>query len=259
MIKQRQVLRSANKRVQLIDEVRGFSIIMMVVYHFFYDLVVVFGVRIDLFYSPVIQQLVAIFGGVFVFISGSACLFSRNNLKRGLICFCLGLAVTGVTYLALPESIALFGVLHMLGICMMLFSLISPLIKRINPYIGILVCMLLFFFTYTTQSGYLELFGLFHIELPSVLYTTPYLFWLGFVSPTFFSSDFFPLLPWFFCFTAGSFFGVLVKERRLPELFYIRGKATPLRALSFVGRHTLIVYILHQPIVYVILAFCFPS
>lgn len=242
-------IKAKSERVHLIDEVRGFSIIMMVIYHFFYDLVVLFGVRIDLFYSPFIQTLVAVFGGIFVFISGSACLFSRNNLKRGAVCFGLGLGVTAITLLFLPSASALFGILHMLGINMMLFALLAPLVKKINPYIGIAVCMLLFFLTYHTQSGYFSIFELFKIELPKELYSTPFLFWLGFPSPEFFSSDYFPLLPWFFCFFAGSFFGVLVKEKRLPQFFY----RSHLRPLAFVGRHTLIVYVLHQPILYGIL------
>ena len=83
-----------NKRVWLLDEVRGLSILLMVIYHFFYDIVVLYGVNIPLFYSPGLNMLRDFFAGVFIFISGTACRFSRNNLKRGVQCFGLGMVMT---------------------------------------------------------------------------------------------------------------------------------------------------------------------
>lgn len=237
--------RRADNRVPLIDEVRGFAIICMVVYHFFFDLVVLFNVNIPLFYTDFIQSLVMIFAGSFIFISGTASNFSRNNLKRGVICFSLGILVSLATYLVMPEVLDLFGILHMLGICMMLFALLAPLVKRISPILGMILSFLLFFITYNLQSGYLG-FGSFSVELPQSLYSTPFLFPIGLPNAAFFSSDYFPLFPWLFCFIAGSFFGVLVKEKRLPEFFY----KSHIRPLATVGRYTIWVYLFHQPVLY---------
>lgn len=248
------VKRDSKNRVPLIDEVRGFAIICMVVYHFFFDLVVLFSVDIPLFHTDFIQTLVMIFAGSFIFISGSACLFSRNNLKRGAICFGLGLAVSLVTYLVMPTVLDLFGILHMLGICMMLFALVAPLVKKIPPVIGIIASFLLFFITYNLQAGYLGV-GMFSVELPQALYSTPFLFPLGLPNNSFFSSDYFPLFPWFFCFMAGSFFGVLVKEHRLPNFFY----KDHLKFLSFTGRYTIWIYLAHQPVLYGVLYLVFSA
>ena len=245
--------RKTGDRVWLIDETRGLAILLMVVYHAFFDLVVVFGVDIPVFYSSFIQFLVVLFAGLFVFISGTACHYSRNNGKRGVICFSLGLLLTLVTFLALPSERVLFGILHMLGVCMMLFPLLKPLIKKIPPSVGCAASFLLFLLCYHIPDGYIGFQGLLALRLPRAVYDAKFLFWLGFPPSDFFSSDYFPLLPWLFCFLAGAFFGVWVKENRLPSWFY----RPHFRPLAFVGRNTLIIYLLHQPVIYGILLLLF--
>lgn len=235
------------ERVYLIDEIRGFAIICMVVYHTFFDLVESFNVSelASLFYSAPIQFLVVVFVFVFVFISGTASEYSRNNLKRGAICFALGMAMTIGTYIIMPRYIILFGILHMLGISMILFSLTKRYLHRISPYLLIVLGVALFLLTYNLQSGYLG-FGEFSIRLPRELYELGFLFPLGFASDSFFSSDYFALLPWLFCFLAGSGFGRLLKQKKLPSVFY----KSHLKLLGFVGRNTLLIYVLHQPVIY---------
>ncbi|MEG0692324.1 MAG: heparan-alpha-glucosaminide N-acetyltransferase [Oscillospiraceae bacterium] len=245
--------KSLENRVHLIDEVRGFAIICMVVYHTFYDLVVIFGVDIPLFYTDFINTLVILFAGLFIFISGSACLFSRNNLKRGFLCFMLGMAMTAFTFFFMTDNLDAFGILHMLGINMMLFPLVAPLIKKIPPIFGIIGCLILWAVTYNLSNGYFGFEGIFTLDMPSSLYTTSFLFPLGLPSQSFYSVDYFPLIPWVFCFWAGSFLGVMLKEKKLPEAFY----KMHLRPLAFVGRHTLLIYILHQPVVFTILSVVF--
>lgn len=241
--------KNLENRVHLIDEVRGFAILCMVVYHTFYDLVVIFGMDIPLFYTDFIYTLVILFAGLFIFISGAACLFSRNNLKRGFFCFLLGMAMTAFTYFFMRDSLDVFGILHMLGINMMLFSLLAPIVKKIPPVWGIIGCLLLWLFTYNLSNGYLGFEGIFSIDMPPALYRTSFLFPIGLPNSGFFSVDYFPLIPWIFCFFAGSFFGVLLKEKRLPQVFY----RMHIKPFAFVGRNTLIIYILHQPVVFSIL------
>lgn len=244
--------KTPSRRIALIDEIRGLAIILMVIYHTFFDLVVIFQLDIPAFYSDFVQFLVAVFGGLFIFISGTACHLSRNNLKRGAICFALGLLLTLITTLFLPEEQILFGILHFLGIGMMLFPLLEPVLRKIPPVIGLIAAILLALICYHVPDGYLGFEGLFSLSLPRGPYLSGWLFWLGFPGDTFVSSDYFPIIPWLFIFLAGSFFGVLVKERRLPKWFYATQEEQPrfLRPLSFVGRHTLMIYLLHQPLVY---------
>ena len=75
---------------------------------------------------------------------------------------------------------------------------------------------------------------------------TPHLWLFGFTTPDFASADYFPLLPWFFVFLLGTWAGRYVKAGRLPQWFYT-AKAP---RLALVGRHALLLYVLHQPLLY---------
>lgn len=242
-----------NGRVHLIDEVRGFAIICMVVYHTFYDLVVIFGVNIPIFYTDFIEVLVYIFVGLFVFISGTASEFSKSNLLRGFKCLGFGLLMTAFTFFFMRDQLIVFGILHMLGCSMIIYGLLSKWIRKIPPLMLIIIVTLLFILTYGVSDGSIGIGGVFSIKLPRVLYDVKFLFPLGFVSSTFYSADYFGLLPWFFCFLAGSGFGRLIRQRRLPQFVY----DSHIKPLSFVGRNTLVIYVVHQPVVYGILYLIF--
>lgn len=237
------------KRIHFIDEVRGFAILCMVVYHTFYDLVEIFGVNIPLFHAPIINCLVVGFVFLFVFISGTASNFSKSNLIRGLKCFGLGMAMTLFTFLFMKSQLIVFGILHMLGVCMILYGLLEPILKKISPYILIFAGILLYALTFNVVNGYLGFEPFLSVKLPDSLYQVGYLFPLGFVPHNFFSADYFALFPWFFCFIAGSGFGRLVQENKVPKFFYQLHS----KFLAFIGRNTIYVYILHQPIIYGVL------
>lgn len=229
-------------RVGFIDELRGLCIILMVLYHLFFDLVYIYGVNIPIFSSMQMDFLRDFFAGVFIFISGVSCRFSHNNIKRGAICFLIGMALTLITIFLMPDQAIKFGILHLLGICMILFGLLKKVIDKIRfPIIGILICVLFYSLTMNIKSGTIASF-----LLPTQITSNPYLFPFGITTPGFFSSDYFPLFPWMFVFFAGTYFGVYIANNRFPKFLY----KTHIRPLAFVGRHTLIVYLAHQPIVY---------
>ena len=75
---------------------------------------------------------------------------------------------------------------------------------------------------------------------------TPHLWLFGFTTPDFASADYFPLLPWFFVFLLGTWAGRYVKAGRLPQWFYTARAPR----LALVGRHALVLYVLHQPALY---------
>ncbi len=230
-------------RIGLIDEVRGFAILCMVVYHAVYDMIVFLDVDIPFFFHPAMNVIRDLFVVLFVFISGAACRFSRSNLKRGLLCFGLGLGMTAVTGAIVPDQVIMFGILHCLGIGMMLYPLARQLLDRIPAALGIPLLLLLFLATYRLAEGYLGILPL-AIELPVAWYRTNWLFWLGLPSNSFFSADYFPLLPWLFAFFLGSYLGRWLKDGNPPDWI----KRTHLRPLAFVGRNTIWVYLFHQPV-----------
>ena len=193
------------KRVGMIDEIRGIAILLMVVYHTFFDLVVLFGLDLPIFFSPAMNVIRDLFAGLFIFISGTACRLSRSNLNRGVLCFSFGMIMTYATALVMPEEQILFGILHLLGVCMVLCSFILPLLDKVNLWIGILVCALLFWLTVDITRGYIGLPGGLGWSFTVGDLGNGLLFPFGLPGAGFASSDYFPLLPWMFVFFAGTF------------------------------------------------------
>lgn len=239
------LLQSQSKRVALLDELRGLFILLMVFYHGCYNLAEIFRLDLPFFYSKPMQFLQLVIAGDFIFISGCVSRYSRSNLKRGLQIFSCGMVLTIVTAFVIPSQIILFGVLHLLGFSMVFFALTRKWLDRIHPAFGMFLCMLLFLSTYFISSGWIG-FPPFAAPLPAQWYSVKFLFWLGIPGPGFFSSDYFSIFPWLFFFLAGTFCGVFFKENKLPDWVY----RPHVPWLSRVGRHTLIIYLLHQPVLY---------
>ena len=239
-------------RVGLLDELRGFAIICMVVYHAMYDLKYLFGVNVPIFFESWFDIIQSILAGLFIFISGTVCRYSHNNLKRGVQCFFLGMILTFVTPFFTDGTIY-FGILHFLGISMMIFGLAEKILDRLPALVGIIICGILFAVTYSVQQGFIGINGLFEWKLPDILYKIGVLFPFGFYNSTFVSLDYFPLLPWLFLFLAGSYFGIWAKNGSLPKFFY----PVHIKWLAAVGRYTIWIYMLHQPVVYLIFSLIF--
>lgn len=235
------------RRVEILDELRGLIVLLMIFYHAIYDLVFVFrAVDPALFQSRFMRWLQLFVACGFIVIAGIMCRYSRNNLRRGAKTFLAGMLVTAVTAAVIPSQLILFGILHFLGICMMLYPLAEPVVRRLHPIAGILACLALFAFTNNIGSGRLGFGSLTLVRLPQSLYELGFLFPLG-IHPRFFSSaDYYPLLPWIFIFGLGCFLGGYFYNGEAPDFCY-RPHCPP---LALVGRHALLIYLLHQPVAY---------
>lgn len=226
---------SVRRRIALPDEIRGFCIVCMVFYHAFY----LFGTRLNLpfflwlfhFFEPV--QL--LFASAFILISGLCTRLSRSVLRRGLMLLGVAVLISAATVFLLPRIgfdgfQDRFGILHLLSASMLLTAALKKPLERIPPKIGSAVCIVL----YAASRLLTE----------KIRVETPLLFPLGFISDSFYSADYFPLLPHVFCFFLGSFIGKSVLRDELPESAY-RVHARP---FAFFGRHSLAVYLLHVPV-----------
>ena len=100
---------------------------------------------------------------------------------------------------------------------------------------------MLFLFTYHVPQHFLGI-GPFQITLPSAWYVSYWLSLVGLLSPDFYSADYFPIFPYLFLFLAGYFLGKLP----LPDWM----RRSHCRPLARLGQHSLIIYLLHQPILY---------
>lgn len=235
------------KRLHFLDALRGFTLINMIAFHGLWNLVYLFGVKADWYVGTpgyIWQQWIC---WTFITLSGFCWSFSRNHLKRGALVFGGGLIVTAVTCIAMPESRIVFGVLTGIGSCMILMIPAEKLLRKVPAGIGLAVSFGLFLLLRNISSGSLGFEGLVLCPLPAFLYRNLLTAYLGFPHPGFFSTDYFPLLPWFFLFVAGYFLHRLLEARGLNERLFSRGEVP---VLNWLGRHSLIVYLLHQPILY---------
>ena len=202
-----RLLTSTRHRVVLYDELRGLMILSMLVYHLCYDLAELVELPgMGWFDSAAADVWQLSICGTFLLISGACCTFSRSNLRRGLRLLGLGILLTVVTALFVPDQLIVFGLLHFLGVAVLLTTLLKPLLERIPTAGGIVGMLVLFLLTDHLYDGWFGLTPQLSIALPDCLYRSNWLCFLGFYGPDFFSSDYFPLLPYLFLFWAGVLF-----------------------------------------------------
>lgn len=239
------------KRIHTLDELRGFAILCMIVHHTFLDIGDVLGLNWGYTVFDKLCIVQPLFWAIFIIISGMCSRLSRSTLKRGfIVLICAGI-ITLVTALIMPlmgffKTEIYFGILHCLGSCMIITGLLMPLFKKIDYRIGAVISMLLFFFFYSIEGGKL-LFGL--IKLPPELYKSNLLAPLGLHNGSFYSADYFPLLPWIFIFFFGYFIGKIAEEEKLPKEMYVKKS----KFLSLIGRNSLWIYLAHQPVIYAVM------
>lgn len=235
-----------HKRYTVLDGLRGLALVNMIIYHAIWDLVYLFGFNWKWYQSDAAHIWQQAICWTFVLLSGFCLPLSKQRFKRGAEVFLAGAGVSVVTILLMPENQVLFGVLTLIGSCMLLLSLLNPLFKRCNATIGFLVSFILFLFTEHISQGYLGLGAWRLLELPREWYCNYITAYLGLPAKDFYSTDYFGLLPWLFLFTAGYFLYHLFSRRKLFP-YLEKGRLKP---LEWIGRHSLIIYILHQPLIY---------
>lgn len=231
------------KRIYLIDEIRGFCIILVVIYHLYYSLAMVFNLETfyDTFNAMRVWQ--PLLPSAFILISGVSFHLSRNNTKRGLKLLLISALMTLALWIVMPEQLIWYGILHFLATVNIIFGLLKKYVDKIPALAGIIIFSVLFLLTYNVQRGYLGIDGIWSYRLPEILYSTDLTAPIGFYSETFRSADYCPILPWAFMFLIGTILGRYAKK--LPASL----AKLHIRPLAFIGRHTLIIYLAHQPVI----------
>ena len=222
-------------RIWELDAFRGICILGMVFVHLMYDLADLYRI-IDWDY-PAWFSIMKNYGGIlFILISGTCATLGRRSVRRGLIVLAGGLIVSAVTwgmykFFDFHKSIIIyFGVLHCLGTCMILWWLFKRLPTWLLAVLGVAM---------VAVGWYLS--GIFPAE-------NMYWIWLGVTPPRFMTSDYFPLLPNLGYFLLGAVIGRTVYRKKDTVFPRANPKNFLIRALSFLGRLSLEIYLLHQPI-----------
>lgn len=236
------------KRNHILDSYRGFTVISMILFHLFYDINLF--KQIPWYENFIINSVWQIsIAASFFIISGvtSSLLDRRKNIKRGIILNIIGLLITLVTYFFAREIMIIFGVMNGLGMCMLITGLIQDKIKNLNTNIWSTLMLILYICTYNIQSGTV-LFG--KIGITEELYNLN-LFPLGLPSLNFTSEDYFGFIPWIFIYLFGFFIG----RKLIENNFY--GKYGKGNILSEIGKRSLAIYVLHQPLLYLLVIWIF--
>lgn len=222
-------------RIWELDALRGVCILCVIVVHFLFDLSFFGGLDLTL---PAWYVFIQEYGGaIFVVLSGVCVTLGSKSVRRGLIVFACGMLITAVTYgmyrlgMSGADVVVKFGVLHLLGVCMLVYPAFKKLPPAALAVLGLLIAV----------TGY---------AIRGVVVPQRWLFPLGLTYEGFTSSDYFPLFPQLGYFLIGAAIGkTAYREKRtlLPGSFQKTGIA---RFFCWCGRQSLFIYLLHQPIVY---------
>ena len=232
----------ANKRFPEVDFLRGIAIIMMIIFHFTWDLTF-FGISDASLYSGPWGSFQKMTGGLFIFLVGLSLTLSYwrtaeykgvypwKFLLRGAKIFGLGLIITLFSYIFMPDSFVFFGILHFIG-----FAIIIA-----TPFISFTYLNLLLSIASLLLSLYIN----------KITLGFPLLVWLGFNYPVS-TLDLYQVFPWIFLVFLGMFIGNLVypKGRRIIKIKMNRMLAEITRPVQFLGRHALTIYFLHIPVMF---------
>ena len=230
-------MEKANKRIEIIDALRGLSVMLMVIHHLLYNIWWFLEGPRWLFKNPVFDILHLIFAGLFIFLSGVSSRLSRDNIKRGAVVIVLAVVVSYVT-IRIVDMPIWFGILHLLGFLMLFYGItykfwnIIP--KKIAPFIYVMFIVL-------------SALARRDLQLSSDTAWVRDILWiLGWRQEGYESRDYFTILPWVFVFLLGTWAGWYIIEKKLPSFLY-RVKPPVFPAI---GRKALLIYILHQPVLY---------
>lgn len=267
-------LKPFDKRIHEIDLVRGFLIILVIMDHLFitlgnYAAPSVWNVTwmYEFFYCwyfkgilrEVIQPTVLM---LFCFVSGVSCIFSRNNLKRGIETIVVALAICGLTHLmqALVDwgiwgflegyFIIDFNIIGVLGISMVVYALIE---KRSWKALGVVILISYLFSSFIIPNLRENLFDIFGgvdctqegiLFRPGAYYRIPKFiipfFWEPVYGDNLLTSDYVPLFPYMGLFFCGALFAYFFYKEKRQSLIPHKGSWE--KPICFLGRHTLIIY-----------------
>jgi uncharacterized membrane protein len=224
-------------RVQVVDFVRGTNILFMVMYNYLVslDFLGIIHIPPSFIYSFVLPWLIA---GTFIVLSGiSAFLsyrrkrkgFTKRYLIRGLKLLIFAAFITLFTYVFVPKGTIFFGILHFFAFSSFLVPFLIKY-KKLNLVAGLIVIFLGLCLQSTT-------FGFYH------------LLWLGLIPENFFTLDYFPMIPWLGVLMVGIYLGREIAD----EISKIKIKSRFAGILTFLGRNSLTIYLIHQPVLILLL------
>ena len=231
-------MRSAPPRRWEIDGLRGLAVVLMVISNFMFDLIFFAGQ--GQLQSEAWDWFARCIAGFFIVLAGVSLTLSRcraaspaaifgKNLRRGLTLLACGGLISGATWLVAGEQMVLFGVLHLIGLGVIISY---PFLGRPRTSLaGGLLLLALGPLTHSWSLG------------------VPWFLWLGLQPANYSSVDYVPLIPWFGPMLIGVFLGHRLYSNGQPRWPLTDGSASRfLQPLVWCGRRSLSIYLGHQPV-----------
>jgi uncharacterized membrane protein len=223
----------ARVRHAAIDALRGIGICLMVAYHFTFDLAYFRVVRIDFNHDPFWLASRALIVTIFLSTVGMSLVLARHAnaspqafwRRIALIAAC-AILVTIASYVTFPQTFITFGVLHAIAVCSVLAA---PLLRypRTALALGAAIVAL----------GTM-------VQLP--VFDQPWLNWVGMMTHKPATEDYVPIFPWLGVVLIGIAAGhAMLRPGR--EALAGMDRAAP-GWLAWLGRHSLLIYMVHQPV-----------
>lgn len=245
-----------NKRYLLLDGIRGFAIANMVLFHFLYDLYIIYELNPHWYNHPLVQIWQQAICWTFILISGMAWSFGKGIKKRilrGIELNFFGLVISLITWLVIPDEAIWFGILNFIGCAVIIMIPLHPYLQKVPALLGTISSFILFLLLKNLSMGYIGLEGMPLFKIPDSLRNVPLLIPLGFPNDSFSSSDYFPILSWIFLFFTGYFLCRLLTK----QAYFQKYGRLSIPFLSKTGQKSIWVYLLHQPVCLIICQFLF--
>lgn len=221
-------------RLSLIDFMRGIAVVLMLIYHVFFDLNYFNKIQIDM-YTPFWYSFPRFIGGTFIFVSGISLTLARSKygglltektIKRALKFLFWGLLISLATLPTL--CMVRFGILHFFALAILISHFFAKY-RFLPALVGFWVILLSFIINDITIEG-------------------EYLLWMGIKPTVFCTLDYYPLFPWlgvmlFGIFVGNSFF---VGSQSKFFKFRITRFFSPILIL---GRNSLKIYLIQHPLI----------
>ncbi len=231
-----QTTASTRPRIPALDIARTVALGAMVAFHFVFDLelfgYVPPGTTGEGFWRALAVATAGSFlllAGVSLWLAHGAGIRWRAFARRFAVIAAAALAVTIGTYVAFPEAFVFFGILHSIALC----SLLGLAALRL-PVVAILVLAVAVFFAPDVAR--------------SPAFDAPWFWWTGLQTVPLRTVDYEPVFPWFAPFLVGVALAKLMEGAGLWARLGTTHPGAAARWVSFPGRHSLIIYLLHQPI-----------
>ncbi len=233
---------SGGSRFAAVDAARGVALAAMAVYHFAWDLAFVRLVATDVAHDPGWRVFAWAIAGSFLFLVGVSLVLAHRRglrlrpfLRRLMMIVAAAALVTVATWFAFPDAFIFFGILHSIAAG----SVLGLAFLRAPVWLVLAAAAVV-------------------LALPHVAawpaFDHPALLWTGLGATIPYTNDYVPVFPWFGMVLAG----IAAARIALASGFATspaagwRGEGRLGRVLVWSGRHSLAIYLIHQPVLFVV-------